>query len=217
MLRRAGASPVPVDYFSANPAECYAPSRPLESSLCQTQKLRQRYVESFPDTAPSSQGVPSEFAQLQRDERRAIRWNRPPSATSSIPSTLLHPIFGKFIDDCENYTPSPDDNKFVWKLSMAMSEFFEDEKARASKFREILRDLGIHASATTIEGTKFITDGDVQSLGFRLAITEVKNEIGSLGAQPHTQGISYYIHATKSSVAGQPGFRFPCILITLFG
>jgi len=100
---------------------------------------------------------------------------------------------------------------------MAMSGFFEDEKARASKFREILRDLGIHASATTIEGTKFITDGDVQLLGFRLAIIEVKNEIGSLGAQPHAQGISYYIHATKSSVAGQPNFRFPCILITLFG
>ncbi len=130
----------PVDYISATPAKSYGPSRPLDtqSPLRQTQILRELYVKNFPDTAPSSQGVPSEFAQLQRDERHAIRWNRPPSATSSIPSTLLHPIFGEFIDDCENHKPSPDDNKLVWKLSMAMSGFFEDEKARASKFREIL-------------------------------------------------------------------------------
>jgi len=102
---------------------------------------------------------------------------------------------------------------------MAMSGFFDDENARASKFREILNDhdLGIHTSATTIEGTKFITDGDFQWHGHRLSIIEAKNEIGSKGAQPHAQGISYYIHATKSSVAGRPGFRFPCILITLFG
>jgi len=98
-----------------------------------------------------------------------------------------------------------------------MSGFFEDEKARASKFREILRESDIDSSATTIEGTKFITDGDVQSLGFRLTIIEVKNEIGSKGAQPHAQGISYYIHSTKSLVTRRPGFRFPCILITLFG
>jgi hypothetical protein len=98
-----------------------------------------------------------------------------------------------------------------------MSGFFKDESARASKFREILQDSGFDAFVTTIEGTKFKTDGDIQSLGFRRAIIEIKNEIGSGGAQPHAQGISYYIHSTKSSVAEMPGFRFPCILITLFG
>jgi hypothetical protein len=167
--------------------------------------------------APSSQGAPSAFAELQRDERHTIRWNRPPSAASSIPSTLLHPIFGEFIDDCENYEPTAADNKLVWTLSAAMSGFFEDESARASKFREILQDSRFEAFATKIEGTKFKTDGDIQSLGFRRAIIEIKNEIGSGGAQPHAQGISYYIHSTKSSVAEMPGFRFPCILITLFG
>jgi hypothetical protein len=98
-----------------------------------------------------------------------------------------------------------------------MSGFFKDESVRASKFREILQDSRFDAFATTIEGTKFKTDGDIQSLGFRCAIIEIKNEIGSGGAQPHAQGISYYIHSTKSSVAEMPGFRFPCILITLFG
>jgi hypothetical protein len=84
-----------------------------------------------------------------------------------------------------------------------MSGFFKDETARASKFRELLRDSDIDASATTIEGTKFTTDGDIQSLGFRLAIIEVKNEIGSKSTQPHAQGIWFYIHSTKSLVTRQ--------------
>lgn len=98
-----------------------------------------------------------------------------------------------------------------------MSGFFKDELVRASKFREILRESGIVASATVIEGTKYTTDGDIQLRGFRLAIIEIKGEIGSRGSEPHAQAISYYIHSTKSSVTGRPGFRFPCILITLFG
>jgi hypothetical protein len=161
--------------------------------------------------------VPSQFAKLQLDERHAIRWNRPPSAASSIPSTLLHPIFGEFIDDCENYEPTAADNQLVWTLSAAMSGFFTHESTRASKFREILRDSHFEAFVSKIEGTRFKTDGDIQSLGFRRGIIEMKNEIGSGGPQPHAQGISYYIHSTKSSVAEMPGFRFPCILITLVG
>jgi len=109
------------------------------------------------------------------------------------------------------------DNKLAWNLSTAMSGFFKDELAQASRFREILRESDIIASATVIEGTKYTTDGDIQLLGFHLAIIEVKNEISSGGPEPHAQGISYYIHSTKSSVAGRPGFRFPCIVITLFG
>ena len=194
-------------------------SQPLDtrSPLHQTQTLRQLYVKNFPDNAPSSQGVPSQFAKLQRNKRHTIRWDQPPPAASSIPSTLLHPIFGKFIDDCENYKPTAADNKLAWNLSTAMSGFFKDELAQASRFREILRESDIIASATVIEGTKYTTDGDIQLLGFRFAIIEVKNEISSGGPEPHAQGISYYIHSTKSSVAGRPGFRFPCIVITLFG
>jgi hypothetical protein len=161
--------------------------------------------------------VPSEFAKLQRDERHTIHWNRPPSAASSIPPTLLHPIFGKFIDDCENYEPTAADNKLVWTLSAAMSGFFKDESTRPSTFREILQGSGFEVFKTKIGGTQFKTDGDIQSLGFRHTITEVKNETGSGRAEPHAQGISYHIHSTKSSVAEIPGFRFPCILITLVG
>jgi hypothetical protein len=78
-----------------------------------------------------------------------------------------------------------------------MSDFFKDEMTRPAKFREILQDSDIDASATRNDGTKFMTDGDVQSQDFRHAIIEIKNEIESLGAEPHAQAISYNIHATK--------------------
>ena len=58
----------------------------------------------------------------ERDARPTVRWDRPPPAASSIPSTLLHPIFGKFIGDCENYEPTA--ANLVWSLSTAMSGFF---------------------------------------------------------------------------------------------
>jgi hypothetical protein len=59
--------------------------------------------------------------------------------------------------------------------------------------------------------------GATFSKNYKNKIEEIKNEIGSGGTQPHAQGISYYIHSTKSSVAERSGFRFPCILIMLFG
>ena len=66
-----------------------------------------------------------------------------------------------------------------------MSGLFKDESTRASTFREILQDSRFEAFATKIEGCKFKTDGDIQSLGFRRAIIEIKNEIRSGRAQPH--------------------------------
>jgi hypothetical protein len=77
--------------------------------------------------ASSSQGVPSAFDKLQQDEEHTILWNRPSSAASAMPPTLLHPIFGKFVGDCENYEPAAADNTLAWTLSAAMSGFFKDE------------------------------------------------------------------------------------------
>lgn len=185
--------------------------------LNRTQQLRSEYSRKFPQNAPSSQGKPSEFKGIQKDPDLTIHWDRPPSAAHTIPSTLLHPIFGAFMDDCENHEPTPDDNKLVMALSATMSGFFTDETGRASKFRELLRQHDIDLRATTIDGSNYTTDGDVQYKGFRYAIAEVKNEIGSTKAEPHMQVLSYYIHSTTSFSKEKPAFRFPCIAITLFG
>ncbi|KAJ8580322.1 hypothetical protein M405DRAFT_778345 [Rhizopogon salebrosus TDB-379] len=181
-----------------------------------TMQLRLEYSNNFPSKPPSSQGIPSAFEKLQKQEKLAIYWNRPATAAYTIPPTLLHPIFGTFINDCENHEPTDEDNKLVMALSTAMSGFFTDETERSSKFRHILRDHGIDLTASTIDYTKYTTDGDMRCGGLLYAIAEVKNEIGSKGAEPHAQAISYYVQSSKS-LAPQKGFRFPCILISLFG
>jgi hypothetical protein len=66
------------------------------------------------------------------------------------------------------------DNKLVWALSAAMSGFLKTKATSASQFREILQNSDIAVSATTIDGTKFITDSDVQFQGSRYVIMEVK-------------------------------------------
>jgi hypothetical protein len=127
---------------------------------------------------------------------------------------LLQQIFSKFIDDCENHQPMAADSKLVWTLSATMFSFFTDGTTRASKFQEILQDSDIAVSATTIDGSLLTA---TFSSKFPLCDNRGKNKIGSKGAEPHTQAISYYIHANKSSVTRMPDSQFPCILITLFG
>ena len=162
-------------------------------------------------------GAPVEFSKQQNDKERAIHFDRPPSTAFPIPATLLNPIFGKFIDDCQTHEPTAEDNKLILKLSTAMSSFFGDELTRASKFREILGASKMDFTSTVLEGTRYTTDGDIQSNKCRYAILEVKNEIGSSSAEPHFQAMSYYVCSTKPKVSERAHFRFPCILITLFG
>jgi len=106
-----------------------------------------------PNLAPSSQAVPKKFAQEQNDDDRALYCNRPVSTRASIPVTLLHPIFGQFVDDCDTHIPTEEGNSLVLDLSQAMSDFYEDENARASKFREILIAHDFDIAATTVDGT----------------------------------------------------------------
>ncbi|KAG1731694.1 hypothetical protein EDB19DRAFT_2007418 [Suillus lakei] len=174
--------------------------------LHRTQQLRSEYSKKFPKRAPSSQGKPAEFKAIQGNSVHTIHWDRPPSAAHTIPTTLLHPIFGEFMDDCQNHTPTPDDHKLVMALSAAMSGFFKDEDERTGVI-----------PGTSINYTAYNTDGDMQYKGFRYAIAEVENEIGSTKAEPHMQVLSYYIHSTTPFVKAKPAFRFPCIAITLFG
>ncbi|KAG1812750.1 hypothetical protein EV424DRAFT_1473537 [Suillus variegatus] len=149
-------------------------------------------------------GKKTTFRDLDADALQLwkfVHWDRPPENAHTIPCTLLHPIFGTFMDDCENIEPTPDDNKLVMTLSVVMSGFFTDEKARAYKFREVLQAHNINITATMISGTTHVTDGDIQYKGFRYTIAKVKNKLGLLGStatKPHMQTILYYIHSTES-------------------
>jgi hypothetical protein len=104
----------------------------------------------------------------------------------------------------------------VFALSIEMSKFFTSEADRAQKVREVLRKHGINTASTLIEKTNFRTDGDMQLDNSRYVIIEVKNEIGTQGAEPYAQGTLCYFHSAQEfSVSNK--FNFPCIVITVFG
>ena len=167
--------------------------------------------------SPSQQGEASNFKTFQSMDCR-IEWTRPPGALS-IPVTLLHPIFGQFVDDCDTHKPTSEDNTFILDLSREMSNFFENEAQRQKAFIDILRDRDIRIVPSSIAG--YHTDGDLHVNGRRYLIIEVKSEVGSKGAEPYCQAILYYMRANTDEVAKvleeNAQFNFPCLIITLFG
>ena len=143
--------------------------------------------------------------------------NRPRTANST-PITLLHPIFGQFVDDCKNCPLTPKLARFALELATEMCKFYKSEADRAQVFRDLICDrLEIKLKAVKVEGTEFTTDGHA-SVGFHIYVnTECKNEIGSMPADPYLQSAIYYHHHAKYSVGKVQNSRFPCLHIYYFG
>ena len=114
--------------------------------------------------------------------------------------TLLHPIFGKFLDDCKTRCANESDNQFVLELSI--QKYYATEEKRMSEFRAILRCYGITLEASTIDGTSYRTDGHLHLDGRVVLLVEGKNEIGSTGAEPIFQGLA--------SLRADQVIAFPC-------
>lgn len=45
-------------------------------------------------------------------------------AGTTLPLSLLHPVFGEFVDDVENYMPTRDDARFLQALVQAMANIY---------------------------------------------------------------------------------------------
>jgi hypothetical protein len=184
-------------------------------SLANLLKERQRFCAELPLTRPSSLGIPSNFSKFQ-GKQIPIACGRPRAEDPSIPVTLLHPIF---LDNCENHQPIAEDNVLVLQLMEEMSNFFQDEDARAAELCDILTRHGIPivTHMITSKGHHFRTDGAVASNGHLVVILNVKEEIGSKGAEPYAQNVLFYSHSTAAKSQEFPEFNFPTLLITVFG
>jgi len=196
-------------------AENEAPLPSLPNLL----KERQQFNAKLPATAPSTLGDPAKFSKIQATDTQKFVWSRPPDADATIPVTLYHPVFRQFVDDCQTHQPIDKDNKLVRELTATMSEFFPDEDARAAELRDILKANGIHVTTPIIssKGRTFRTDGAIESNSRLTVIIELKEEIGSTGAEPYAQAILYYAHSDWKKSEEYPTFNFPCLIITVFG
>jgi hypothetical protein len=167
---------------------------------------------------PSEMALRTQFKKFQETNGGPFAYcNRPPSA-SSIPVTLLHPIFGKFVDECRSYSPTKEDNAFVLELSTEMSGFFNNEDHRRDRFIAILEEH-YHIQLITGEiGNGYRTDGHRLSGGYMDLVTEAKNELADVyGAEPYFQGCSYYRESSKLRNTEDFFSSLPCLLIIYCG
>lgn len=186
------------------------PSLPLERD-------RKEYFDHFPTQAPSNLGQPSEFAKLQQRTDVQIFCNRP-RTIHSIPITLLHPAFGKFVHDCEHYTPDRETTAFVLAFAEAMCEFYSDEQERTEAVRNLIwAHFRIKLEPAEVADTRFVTDGHA-SVGYNVYLnTEGKNELGSTLADPSVKSVIYGHHHVHKVAGEFPGCRFPCLHMYYFG
>ena len=47
----------------------------------------------------------------------------------ALPLSLLHPIFGEYIDDADTYVPTSDDVQFLLAFMQAMANIYKVENA----------------------------------------------------------------------------------------
>ncbi|KAK7437959.1 hypothetical protein VKT23_018394 [Stygiomarasmius scandens] len=191
---------------------------PLSTLMHEFTRRRQSYLDKFPSRAPSAFAQPSQLPKFPKPDRGGFRCDRPPSAASPVPITLLYPLFNELIDDCESYQPSKEDRAFALELAHAMSSIFNNEKERQAKFLEVCLKHGLSFTPSEIVGTTFTTDGDMQCNGFIYCLGEIINEAGSKGAEPVFQAGCYYTtHLKQRRDAASLGSPLPCLGVYLIG
>jgi hypothetical protein len=188
-----------------------------EDRLGNLGEARRRRYKKLPRKPPSSLGEPSQFFKYQTKDDNAFNFERPVSASHPIPPTLLHYVFGKFLDDCQKYAPTREDNLLAHDLRSGMSEKFKDEKDRVKKLVDILSKYGIELRHSNIGSYR--TDGDIQIDGFRVVIIEVKNELCAGKTDPLLQAIWYYQRSVGEGgqISKYPNSPLPCLLLYTFG
>jgi hypothetical protein len=73
-----------------------------------------------------------------------------------------------------------------------MCDFYKDEAGRRQGICHILQTYGIDIRPGAIGGSEYKTDGHVATPTHPKFILEIKNEIGSTGAEPSLQALLYY-------------------------
>ncbi|KAG2362906.1 hypothetical protein BDR07DRAFT_1450949 [Suillus spraguei] len=172
--------------------------------------------------SPSQSSHPSSFRERQNDKELQITCGRPRDLEETIPATLLHPVFGQFIDDCQTHTITGEDNNLVNELANAMSALHETEDIRAQAVKKVLAGYGLDFQLSSkVPRTAYVMDAlisvTVRNNQHPCVIAEFKNEIGSSTSEPYMQAVTYYIESTRTFASKMSGFALLCFLFIVFG
>jgi len=168
--------------------------------------LRKKFCDGRRPKAPSSCAHPETFLNDQKLE--TIYFNRPSDTPDIIPVTLLHPIFGQFIDDCEKHSPTADDYALATELVV-----MEEEDERETEILNAFHDPNI--ANISIKGSRigdYTTDGDPS-----VSFLSIANKIVLTQAEPYFQGILSYLESTRDQAPKYLHSVLPCMIVLLFG
>ncbi|KAI6010555.1 hypothetical protein EDC04DRAFT_2905818 [Pisolithus marmoratus] len=192
-------------------------SKPFPADGDTVLEARKTYLRASSPEKPSTTAMPSSFLDRQNNSRKAIPCGRPRKYEDFVPTVLLHPVFGQFIEDTKEIEVSAEDNKLVIELADAMSDLYKNEVERIDRVETVLKTFDIHFASTTIKRTGFQTDGDMAVKDYRYAIAEFKNEAGNTSGEPYFQSIGYYLESTRKEAVIMPSSPLPCFLLSFFG
>jgi hypothetical protein len=178
-------------------------------------RLREQFCDHRKAAAPSSAAEPTTFLNKQKLPDAAIYCNRPADPCRTLPLSLLHPVFGTFIDDYCSLVPTNEDKSLAFRLVDVMTPIYNAEKARQKSITKVLNDSGIDMKATKVDD--YTTAGDVSYNLFKYLIAEIKHDIGSKGAEPYMQGCLYYLESTRGEAPKHSSSSLPCLLMLIFG
>ncbi|KAL4063596.1 hypothetical protein V8B97DRAFT_1990688 [Scleroderma yunnanense] len=153
---------------------------------------------------------------LQREKQCIIYCNRPHTAEATIPPTLLHTVFGQFVDNCNMHQITPEDDSLALGLHTTMSDFYADEDTRAKAICAEFSKFGIHfVVSRTSNG--YTTHGDISVKGYHFVIAVFMNELCSTGAEPYHQAILHYLDSTRHFAATMRDSPLPCMILLFLG
>jgi hypothetical protein len=206
---------------SANPPSAH---RGVGDSI---KEARETYLRDVSDqvnklprskNAPSIRSRPSSFRTRQRDLKTQIRCGRPRHPEETIPATLLHPVFGQFLDDSQTHVMTKEDNDFIEELANVMSDVYDSEPERVAKVHNVFKshDINFNLSERVV-GTDYVIDGAMSVAGHRYVIAEFKNEAAACSSEPYMQCTAYYLESTKKQALQMTTSPLPCFILVLFG
>ena len=96
-----------------------------------------------------------------------------------------------------------------------MVDIYKTEHERQQALLTVFEDHQIPIKPTLIG--KFATDGDLPIGEYGFLIAELKNEIGSKGAEPFFQAVLYFLEVTQKLATQHLNSVLPCIIVLIFG
>ncbi|CAG8545498.1 10533_t:CDS:2 [Ambispora leptoticha] len=174
--------------------------------------------------APSKLGEPEEWYKRQKTTAvDAICLNHcPPTASSSIPISLLCSIFGKFKDLCDEFSES-EDNLFAHDFCFEMAKCYNYESERQNKANDMLSKYLKRPVQPIVTENNHRTDGTMcyiqGSNVYHEANVKYKKYNCSSNACPYLENCGYFL-AFCGEKENHPTYHvtnFPCFLIIISG